>query len=289
MSRFRLVLAGAAVAIVAAASLAACGAGESVDVRGPAPSRPTGPGEVVVQVMVAGGLLPPGAALSTVPTLTVLGDGTVIRQGPTAAVYPGPALPPLHTASAAAGAVDDLVRKADELGLLGGPLDYGRPPVADAPDTTVTIAAAGTTHRQTAAALGLLDDARAGGPPGGLTAAQVANRRALEDFLAAAERLPDSLEPWQPTAIAVYDLGPYEPDPALAQPPVAWPLSRAPEVGAGAGTGRFPCSLYQGDDARALSDALGRASSGTPWVVAGQPRSLAFRPILPGQPACPGA
>lgn len=286
MNRCRLALVSA-VATVVAAPLAACGADDAVKSSGAAKSRPTGPGEVVVQVMVAGGLLPPGAALSTVPTLTVLGDGTVIRQGPTTAVYPGPALPPLHTASASAQAVDDLVRKAGELGLLGGSLDYGRPPVADAPDTTVTIAAAGTTHRQTAAALGTLDDA----PPGagtGLSAAQVANRRALKDFLAATERLPDSLEPWRPAAIAVYDLGLYEPDPALAQPPVAWPLGRAPEAG-GTATGSFPCSLYQGDDARVLFDTLGRASARTPWVVAGQPRSLAFRPILPGQPACPGA
>ncbi len=89
-------------------------------------------------------------------------------------------------------------------------------------------------------------------------------------------------DPWEPDVIAVYDLGPYEPDPQLTQPPVPWPLARVP---ASSGTGP-PCLAVEGDDLAPLRDALRGANARTPWVLDGGHRSLAFRPILPGQSPC---
>ena len=260
------------VAVVGLAVVAgACGGG-STGVGGAPLNRPTGASEVVVQVLVDGGFVPTEVALGTVPATTVLGDGTVITPAPTPAIYPGPALAPLQAAKVDAATVDGLVARAATLGLLAGPLDFGHPPVADAPNTTVTIVAEGRAHRHVAAALGVSDEATGG-----------ANRRALKDFLAALAQLPPGNRAWEPSAIAVRVAGPYQPDPQLPQPPVAWPLDRAP-VEAGPGT---PCLVVEGDDLRLLRAALVRANARTPWLIGGVARSVAFVPVVPGSQPCP--
>lgn len=217
--------------------------------------------------------MPPEFLVTAVPAVTVLGDGTVITTGPVPAIYPGPAITPLLSVRVSAGTVDDLVARAGRLGLLDGPLDFGQPPVADAPDTVVTITANGRSYRHAANALGINDDA-VGGRAG-------QNRRALRTFVAATQDLPPGRDPWRPATIAVYVLGGYTPDPNLAQPARDWPLAAAPAVG-----GDRPCTPVTGDDARALLDALARANARTPWIIAGVARSVAFRPVVPGQAGC---
>jgi hypothetical protein len=272
------------VAPIVTVALLSGGCGDSATVRSGGPSgripRPTGPDEVVVQVLVDGGFVPPEVALGTVPTTTVLGDGTLVTSAPVPAIYPGPAVQPLQSVKVDAATVDGLLHRARDLGLLGEALDFGRPPVADAPNTTVTIVAGGQTHRHVAYAFGITDEPSAGLP--GISASAAVNRRALKDFLTGLERLPPGEDQWEPNVIAVYDIGPYEPDPQLTQPPVAWPLAQVPSE---SGTS-VPCLAVQADDLTVLRDALRRANARTPWVVNGVQRSLAFRPVVPGQPGC---
>lgn len=257
-----------------ALALVASACGDAEERAGPsAPARPTGAGDVVVQVMVAGGFVPVEHAVSAVPAVTVLGDGTVITTAPVPAIYPGPAITPLQAVRVPARTVDDLVGRAGDLGLLEGPLEFGRPPVADAPDTVVTITAGGQTHRHVANALGMGDEM-----VGGKAAA---NRRALQTFVAVTQALPPGTGAWTPPAIAVYVLGTYTPDPNLPQPSRSWPLATAPATGP-----NRPCTLVTGDGVGVLLDALGRANARTPWVLAGEARSMAFRPVVPGQPNC---
>lgn len=255
---------------------------EPVPVIGTEPARPRG-GEVVVQVLVDGGFLPVEAALATVPSVTVLGDGTVISPAPVPQIYPGPAITPLQSVRVDAATVDDLVDRARRLGLLDGPLELGRPSVMDAPTTTVTITVAGATHGHRAYALGFGDEADSGGGTSGLSDREVANRRALRSFVEATQKLPPGERPWAPSAVAVYRLGPYQPDPELPQVEMAWPLGHPPAT-----SGSPPCGLVEGDDVGALLAALARANSRTPWLVDGARQSLAFRPVLPGQPGCSG-
>lgn len=242
---------------------------------------PAEPGEMVVQVLVDGGLLPREATVTTVPAVTVLGDGTVITPAPVPAIFPGPAIAPLQAITIDGAAVDGLVERADELGLLDGPLDFGQPPVADAPNTTVTIVAGGTTHRHVANALGIADDPAVGA---GINESQAANRRALTEFVDATQELPAGEREWVPSTIAVYDLGIYRPDPALTQTPVAWPLTQPPATGDGFPP---PCTLIEPDDTQVLQASLADANTRTPWIIDGQERSLAFRPVVAGQPGCP--
>jgi len=274
----RTKLGAAALVGVLAAALAACGDEGTTVGSGGTPQRPTGKDEVVVQVMVAGGFVPVEVALGAIPLVTVMGDGTVISQAPVTAIYPGPAITPLQSVVAPAAAVDGLLRTAQERGLLGGDLDFGRPPVADAPDTEVTIVSGGTTRRHTANALGITDDKAAPG----LSEQQVKNRRALQRFVEATQALPPGERAWEPAEVAVYVVGPYTPDPQLPQAPQNWPLAKAPT----ANSGLRSCTLVSGGDTTTLLTALKRANARTPWVVNGVQQSLAFRPVVPGQPGC---
>ncbi len=234
--------------------------------------RPTGAGDVVVQVLVDGGLLRQEEALAIVPRATVLGDGTVVTPAPVLAIYPGPALAPLQSAKVDAATVDGLVRRAWELGLLDGPLEFGQPGLADASNTTVTIVAGGLAHRQVAYSLGFADETVGG-----------ANRLALKSFVAAVQALTPGSQAWEPTAVVARVAGAYQPEPQLPQTPVPWPIARVP-VASGAGV---PCLVVEGDDLRALRVALAKANARTPWVIAGVARSVVFVPAVPGAPTCP--
>lgn len=271
--------------VLALALLAtACGDDGGTTVGAGGQTRPTGAGEVVVQVLIEGGFVPVESAVTAVPTVTVLGDGTVITTAPVTAIYPGPAITPLQSVKVSPDVVDSLLDRARELGLLGEAPDYGRPSVADAPDTTVTIAAGGRTYKHAAYALGIFDEpANRGRGLGGLSDEAVEKRRALSSFVEAASAVPPGEQPWRPSSVAVYDLGPYQAEPQLPQRATDWPLARPPAVR----SEMFACTLVDGADAEVLLGALQRANSRTPWVVGGAQRSLAFRPIVPGQPGCP--
>jgi hypothetical protein len=247
-------------------------------------SRPTGSDEVVVQVMVTGGFVPVDAAVSAVPTATVLGDGTVITPAPVIAIYPGPAITPLQSVQVPAETVDDLVQRAAELGLLGD-LDYGQPPVADAPDTIVTVTANGREHRHVANALGVSDGL--GGARRQVSEQAEKNRQALRSFVGAVEALPPGEAPWRPSAVAVYALGDYVPEPDLPQPAREWPLATKPAIVPAASANAIPCTVIDGADVDVLLATLKEANARTPWMVGGRAVSLAFRPVVPGQPGCP--
>ena len=233
-----------------------------------------------MQVLVDGGFVPAEAAVGAVPSVTVLADGTVISAAAVPAIYPGPAITPLESTKVDGATVERLVDRARSLGLLEGPLEFGQPSVADAPDTTVTITAGGTTHRHAANALGIDGDDGVGARSG-LTETEVANRRALSTFVAATQNLPPGERAWVPTSVAVYGLGPYSADPEQPQNEVEWPLTAPPAVG------DQSCTVVEGDEVTVLLDVLTQASARTPWLVDGTRQSLAFRPIVPGQPGCP--
>jgi hypothetical protein len=274
----------AAALLVVAVLLAGCGDdGVRTDTGNGGPSENPDP-TAAVQVLVAGGFTTPENAASTVPTVTVLTDGTVITQAAVPAIYPGPAIPPLQRSAISAEQVDELLEVAGDLGLLRDDLDFGEPPVVDAPDTTVTIVAGDATYVHVARALGFGGGLEDGGledeGAGGLTEEQRANRAALRDFLSATEELPAGEESYVPDAVVVTVIGPYQAD-ELPQEPRAWPLETLPDL-----DGNFPCTVFTGDDAVDLLAALGDANQRTPWLIDGEELTIAFRPAVPGYSGC---
>lgn len=281
----------AAAAVLGALALATAACGEDSTVVGTSPTTLVPGGgngdDPVIQVVIAGGFVPVEVAVTTVPTVTVLADGTVLTLAPVLAIFPGPAITPVQSTSVSTDQVDELVELAESLGLDDDDLNFGQPPVADAPDTTVTIAFASGTVTHSANALGLGDLAGPEGNPGsataGVSAQEQENRRNLQAFLDALHALPPGEEIHRPSVVAVYDLGPYRADAELTQNPVDWPLDQVPPASDGV---PGECLAVNGNDVEVLLAALETANSLTPWVVDADQRSLAFRPVLPGQPAC---
>ena len=82
------------------------------------------------------------------PQMSIYGDGTVITQGPQIAIYPGPVVPNLLVRKLdEAGHARRCSQTAVDAGLVGPAPDYGQPPIADVPDTVVTINVNGKTLR----------------------------------------------------------------------------------------------------------------------------------------------
>jgi len=159
------------VLLLAGLGLAACGddsppdaAGTLPPVDSPAPTAPStttsyevaaGTDDVVISVAHDGGFVPPGVIFTKSPGALVTRDGRVLTTGPVAAVYPGPLLPNILTRSITPAAVQQLLAKADQLGLLAD-VTYSRDDtVADAADTIVDITVGGRTYHHRAYALGV--------------------------------------------------------------------------------------------------------------------------------------
>lgn len=239
--------------------------------------RPTGAGDVVIQVMDSGGLQVIEEKVATVPRATVLGDGTLITPAPRDAAYPGPALAPLQAVKLSGGDVDGLVRRAGELGLLRERLTYGQPGLADASATEVTITVRGITYRQQA--YDLTEEYNVLG-------ADLDHRRALRSFVDAVTASRAGAVPWTPTAVAVYQVDRYTVDPdRKLGPPVSWPAGRLPTLTPPTAATQ-PCVTVEGPELATLLPLLAKATAITTWSASGATRYLAFRPILPGQPRC---
>lgn len=162
----RQLLTALAVAPIAAA-LAACGDLEQVSTTSDttpttaAPAtiaHPTGSDEVVIKLSYEGGLVPVGYAFASVPALLVSGDLRMFSEGPIPAIFPGPLLPNILVQHLSEADLQAMLRVVEDAGLLAPPPDYrGGGNVADAPNTVVTINAAGGSFVHSAYALGIGD------------------------------------------------------------------------------------------------------------------------------------
>ncbi|HEX7097013.1 MAG TPA: hypothetical protein VF183_14090 [Acidimicrobiales bacterium] len=232
--------------------------------------------DVAIQVSFDGGFVPIDVALSSIPIVTVLRDGTVLTPAPVPAIYPGPAISPVQRTTITPDEVDALLARADQLGLLDGPLDFGLPAVTDLPTTVVTLAGPDGTVRHEAYAL------EPDGHDEGISETAAENRRALRELVRALQSLPPGDELWTPSQVAVTVIGPYTPDTDIGpQTEIDWPLDNPLQT-----SGDYPCTVVDGADVDTLLAALSNANQRTPWVVDGARYSLTFRPVLPGTTGC---
>ncbi|MDQ3733784.1 MAG: hypothetical protein M3400_07285 [Actinomycetota bacterium] len=245
--------------------------------------------DVLVSITSGGGFVPVEYNLRNLPQFLLLGDGTAIVGGVTIAIYPGPALQPLQSAILSEGQIQELFTVADDAGLLAGEIDFGEPPVADAPTTTVEISVDGRTVTQSAYALDFSDD-----PSFGLSEAEMAARAGLQSFIETAQGMVGSASAgYEPNGVVVYRLGPYEGPPAdepeLDQPPQTWPIETAPAVPTTTEPGAATCVVVSGPEVPTLLAALAEANELTPWLIGSDPPArMVFRPLLPGDPGCAG-
>jgi hypothetical protein len=274
-----------------AVTMTACAAPSAPGTASPSSSAyATGPEDLVLRWGYEGGFTPPEFQLTSLPTFSLYGDGTVVRPGPQIEIYPGPALPALESFVVEPVGVEAIVQAAFDAGLdtVGDLTDLGSVGIADAADTVFTLRAGGVDRTVRVYALSEL-----GGQPPGMNDDEY---RAREALIALVEQL-SSLEDWLPEGSVgpgtvfeargsrVY-ISEYRSEPDLSQRPVSWPLS-APlaEAGDDAGTG-FRCLAVTGDDWSQLEPLARRANQLTPWIDEGERYSLAFRPLLPDETGC---
>ena len=268
----------AALVVLVAVGSAACGSASKSTGGTPSTTAPgaVAPDAVIAQVVVRGGFIAPNVQARQIPGVTVLGDGSVVTPAVVPAIYPGPAIAPLQQGHISAAQVARLLADARRLGLLGGPLDFGRPAVTDLGTTFVRIAD-GTHAVSVQSAYALGKDL----PVTGLTGAQRTARRALQSFVDELQSLPRGDRVFSPRGVAVFTLtGAILPP---AQPPRTWPIAKRPRDIA---AGKLGCIVVRGAEVAPLLGALAHANENTPWLVGGHTLWLAFRPLVAGDEGC---
>jgi len=252
------------------------------------PSAPATPGTddaLVLRVASAGGFVPPDALVGRLPEISVYADGRVIFNGPVTLQYPGPALPNLQWTTISPAALQQLLDKAVAAGVRPG-TDFGRPGVADAPTTEVTVVTA--AGEQTVGAVALRE-ARPDDPQ--LTKAQQQARKKLRTFVDELGAMTAGLtggrsQPYRPETIAAI-VRPYAaPDDQAGRPrAVEWPGPALP------GEPLTPqlqltCVAATGEQRDAVLAAAADATANTPWLWAGNSWSVLLRPLLPDETGC---
>jgi hypothetical protein len=224
-------------------------------------THPTGADEVVLWIETGGGFVPVEYAFTNQPTFLLSGDGRLFRQGE---VSEQTRLIPMTVTTLDEAQVQEVLRLAEDAGLLGAPPDYtdtsGGPQISDAPTTSVIVTAEGQTWQHDAYALGFDEEQ--------------AERAALGDFIVAVTALVDGLDSddFAPTELAAYVMAT-----DLDRDVQAWP---ADEVSLADIDG---CQVVP---AQGLVDALSQASLTTMFRQDGAVYSVSAAAVLPGDQPC---
>ena len=240
-------------------------------------------GGLVLQVAYSGGFLPLRARYARLPLVSVYADGRVITEGPVAAVHPGPALPNLQVAQIEPAQVQELARRALDAGV-GREGDYGRPPVADMPDTLITVVTAEGTRTSEVYALeeGLFPEDR---EVPGVTEEQVAARGQLQDLVDELSALGGDSRAYRPEAVAAV-VGTDVAAGASPDDVATWPGPPLP--GDPLGTGTDPSCVVAGEETvEAVLEAAAEATTDTVWQNPDGGRwAVTLRPLLPHETGC---
>jgi len=277
--------------------LAAC----SLDTGGPGPStdqsipHPAGDA-TVLRIGWEGGFVMPNTHLVSLPNFLMTGDGRVFTLGAVAAVYPGPALPPVIVRQLSEDGVQAVLREVLDSHQFEFSTEWTRASsmVADAADTIFTLHAARRDVVVRVYALGVLD---AEAMPPGMTDSEREAHRALsaleqrlirlDGWLPAGAWVDDEWQAYQPDALRllVRNADNDEPDRGgIRGTDVSWPIPGDPAAfGAATSLDGYRCGVVTGADAEAWWDALLDANQLTRWVGGGHSYEVTPRPLLPGE------
>lgn len=262
----------------------------------------TGSADLVLRAAQGGGLLPMERRLAEMPTISIYGDGRVIRVVGARAGPTDPLVPELVESRLTPEGMTRVVAAAGDAGLLGPDRRLGLEGAYDLWSVTFTLTANGATHSTWAYALGFPDEAKLA-PPDEMPA-----RKALDELFGRLQDLPGWLGPGRvgpdsahrPARMRVYvapvmawstDAG------ATAAPATAragqdvreWPLDAPPEVfGAlvDEREGAWRCGLLESTAADSLG--VGTATNDTRWQAGDRLYRVVARPLLPDEAGCPG-
>ncbi len=235
----------------------------------------TGGQPVLAAIFTTGGFVPVEVALGDFPELVIMADGTVYREGAQIAVFPPPLLPAVERLTLDDAALTEVKRVLAESTVLDPAVDFGEPPVADAPATTVTTFLGGDETTVSAYALGFDDQV---GPDAAAARAELT--AIITEIQTIVDRATATGTLARPPAAAVLTF------PSLAteedQPVREWPIEPVPRPQATGGG----CVVITGADMDALWDAAGNATIQTPWNIEGTPQPVVLRPVFPHETVC---
>lgn len=243
-----------------------------------------GGSQLLVQVATGGGFVPVEVNLGAFPELVVTEDGTAWTPGAQIAIFPPPAVPAVQRAELPPEDVAAIEARLAESAELFDGVDFGQPPVADFPSTTITARIGGGERTLEVYALGAPEAGQA------LTAEQRQARGAVEGLIADLRAIVEGPgRGWQlelTPQIRVSSI-PVDDPSALDDPvgPIPWPAG-VPEPEA-AGGGRFGCVALSGPDRDAVLEAAGPATTMTVWELSDGPHQIVIRPLFPGEAPCP--
>lgn len=231
--------------------------------------------EALIQITSEGGFGPVELILGNGPRYTVLGDGSLIYEGPQAAIFPGPLVPNYQIAQLNDSQLDALLAMVDEMGLAeideevdNDALQF----VADATTESVTYWDDQGPHRYGVYALGL-EEASSGRNDVFLELIET-----LDRFTAEAPA-----EPYEPTTMRII-AGPgfiNEESPDVRD----WPLESTDLSEWETLPNGWQCQTFDTSELPSFDDA----TEATVWTHPDQPDpvKLLVRPLLPGEPSCP--
>ena len=243
-----------------------------------------------VSIEVGGGFVPQGHDFRQPPTAVIYSDGQAFSAGAITLQFPGPAVLPVMQSRITAGQLEDVAEAAEKAGLTE-PWDYGQPPIADAPTTTITVVIDGQTHTASIEALQEAPAERGQevAPPPGMSEESVeARRKAREfvDFVGSMLGRGEGAE-YEPERYRVLPLpvDRNEPSPGAEEGIEAqlkdWPFPHIALVA-------NECVAVTGPDAVNFRQTLRDANELTRWQTeSGELYNLAIRPVLPHEPDCP--
>jgi hypothetical protein len=280
------------VAWLATLLLAGCGGESSSPSDGIA--HPAGD-RLVLRIERRGGLVPPEAQLTGLPSFSLLGDGRVVRSGAMIDIFPGPLMPPLSVRQLSEHGIQAVLREVAATHLFGASrhFDGAALHVADAPDTVFELHADGVEVTISVYALGMAAQDLPGDQAAAYAALSALEQRVsmLESWLPASAWAQPAEEPFVADAVRllVRDATDDGPDPSgIGFTLVPWPGSADPAEGKPFREWR--CSVVSGEEAVAWNDQLAKANGLTRWTQGDQRSQVLPVPLLPDQPReCPAA
>lgn len=250
----------------------------SCSTTGPEPGGPDG---VLLQYHLEGGFAPVDWELRRGPVYTLTTDGRLISEGPTIAIYPGPLLTGYFMVNLTNLEVRQLRSLIDRIGLPGLTDEHdatGSDVIADANTEVFTYWDINGAHRFSAYAPGAVE-----GPLSTRIRAFLELRDALSELSfsrESAEYIPSKVRVLAGQGVA--------PEPGFADVR-DWPLPDSDlaawtEVAFG-----WVCRVFD----PGILPMFGDASQATTWRLPGHgpepiEMTLSVRPLLPGEPDCPG-
>lgn len=237
-----------------------------------------------LRIVTAGGFLPPGADLTSVPEFALTADGRVVTAGAQIEIYPGPATPAMLQRSISDAGIAAIRDQARGAGLLGADAHYGNDTVADAGTTFFIATEDGVRHVVSAYALGIADQPGLSDNPEARAKLQKFREKIgdLASWLPAGSLGDEKTYEFDALRVVVRAATSGADDPTPNE--LEWPLAALATFGDAKGDVR--CGVVSGTDLSTLRPRLSRATQITIWHSDGRDFNLQFRPQLPDELGC---